>query len=345
MPNSLRRFTRRFSSRPGDASVTICIPAWQAGAFIDKTLTCARSQTHRNIRIQVSVDLSDDATSELCEAHARQDSRIKVFRQEERLGWAANVNFLLEIVDSDFFFLYFHDDLIDPTYTARLLRAIHKRPEAASVHCDMGHFGGGDHISYGRTYDGPPARRLLDFFLTPRKGSPLRSLTRSRVLETGLRLPTVAKGGFWANQPYLMKLLAAGPTLRVPRILYRRWHKRQGGLTDLWKRFSFEQAATGFQSNARICLKIVDGVQSDSKEHELMVFGLYIYLMRQVRQAELAFDVDQPMQAGDLHPRFHELAVPDQLSRLDTGTRNRALRDYQRLTRAVDRPITAANSC
>ena len=192
-----------------DDTVSICIPAWQSESFIERTLHCAAMQTHKSLQILVSVDHSEDATGVICESFARKDFRVSVFIQRERLGWARNVNFLLERVRSPFFFLYFHDDLIDPDYTRRLLKTLSKYPDAMSCHCDMGHFGGSDYVSQGRTYTGSAAQRLATFLVTPTRGSPLRSLTRSAALGKNLRLPTNAIGGFWANEPYLMRLVAA----------------------------------------------------------------------------------------------------------------------------------------
>lgn len=311
--------------------VTICIPTWEAEGFIDRTLGCARNQTYANTRILVSVDQSGDATTEICKAHAREDARIEVFPQSTRLGWAGNVNFLLDRVSTEFYYIYFHDDLIEPTYTARLLKALHKRPDAASVHCDMGHFGGSDHVSVGRDYEGTAGQRLISFLFSAQKGSPLRSMTRATALDTGLRLPTEAEGGLWANQPFLMTLLAAGPALRVPEILYRRWDKRSGGLTDLWARYSLDQVISGFRTNARICFDILDSVGPTQIEKNLMTFGLYIYLMSQIRRAEYTFGAQTPLKPEALHPRFRDVLVPDALSQFTPQVREWAIGSYERI--------------
>ena len=44
--------------------VTVCIPAYQAEAFIDRTLRCARAQTHEAQRILVAIDRSEDGTED-----------------------------------------------------------------------------------------------------------------------------------------------------------------------------------------------------------------------------------------------------------------------------------------
>jgi glycosyltransferase involved in cell wall biosynthesis len=47
------------------ADLTICIPAFEAAAFIDRTLRFGLGQTYRNIKILVSVDYSTDRTAEI----------------------------------------------------------------------------------------------------------------------------------------------------------------------------------------------------------------------------------------------------------------------------------------
>lgn len=87
------------------SDVSICIPAWQSEGIVERALRCASGQTHAGLRILVSVDHSTDATAAVCNAYAHQDRRVEVHVQEERLGWAGNVNFLLDKVDTEFFFI------------------------------------------------------------------------------------------------------------------------------------------------------------------------------------------------------------------------------------------------
>jgi glycosyltransferase involved in cell wall biosynthesis len=118
----------------GAADVSVCIPAYEAAAFIDRTLACARRQTHARLRILVSIDASEDATESICRRHAAGDPRIEVLAQPRRLGWSENANAVLARVRTPFCFLYFHDDIIVPDYVARLREALLQRPDAASAH-------------------------------------------------------------------------------------------------------------------------------------------------------------------------------------------------------------------
>ena len=185
---------------------------------------------------------------------------------------------LLDRVDTEYFFLYFHDDLIVPDYTRRLLAKLDARPDAMSVHCDMGHFGGSDHVSQGVEYSGKAAQRLFKFLVAPVKGSPLRSLTRSALLDSGVRLLTEAQGGLWANQPYLMELLAAGPACMCPRCFTGAGTSARGTHGRL-ARFSLEEVISGYRVNVAKGAEIVSRIAEDEGERELLTFGLYLYFM------------------------------------------------------------------
>jgi glycosyltransferase involved in cell wall biosynthesis len=268
-----------------EPKVTICIPAYMAEAFIERTLRCAREQTLRDIAVVVSVDAGTDGTVSICRRHADEDPRIAVHAHDERLGWAGNVNFLLEQVRSPYFFLYFHDDVLRPSYTARLLARLEREPEAGSIHCDMGHFGASDHVSRSRDYRGSATARLLTFFLAPDRGSPLRSLTRSRYLDR-LSMPTDAPGGFWANEPYLMRLLAAAPALGHNESLYLRWDKRAGGLTDGWKSLSVEEELSGLKANTATSVRIIRDAAGSPDDEQAMLYALSTIMMIKVRGIE-----------------------------------------------------------
>lgn len=178
----------------------------------------------------------------------------------------------------------------------------------------MGHFGTSEHISEAVQYPGNVAKRLATFLVAPNRGSPLRSLTRSSVLGTGLRLPTNAIDGLWANEPYLMRLVAAGPALRVPETLYLRWDKREGGLTDGWRGLPLEQLRSGYRANASTVLEIIDTAEISEAEKKAVRFCAYLRAMLQIRKLERTHAVVDPMPAGDVHSAFVDSQVPKELA-------------------------------
>ena len=291
------------------ADVTICIPAWQAEPFIDRTLACARAQTHAAVRIVVSVDASSDRTLQACLRHADEDARVEVIAQRERLGWSRNANFLLARVVTEWFFLYFHDDIIAPTYTEKLLRALRDRPDAMSIHCDLERFGNQTAVDPGNDYVGSPAHRLLGFLVGPIKGTPLRSLTRTALLDGGLRFAEIGTDGFWRCHPFVLTLLAAGPALRYPEVLYRRWF-RDGSLTTFWSPATASELIEGQRQSALRCRAIIDGLRGSDDDKQLVRYALRIFILTWTREVELPLGNADLIDPLAISPAFADAAPP-----------------------------------
>jgi len=307
----IRNPFKRQEPAPRSDEVSILVPAYQAEGFIDRTLYLARGQTHRRCRILVAVDESTDGTVQIARRHARDDARVSVHAHRQRKGWAGNVNSLLARVETPYYFIYFHDDVLLPQYTETLLHALAGRPDAASVHCDMGHFGGGDHVSHACTYDGTGVERLLTFFLSPERGSPLRSLIR-RDAAPDLRLPENAVAGLWANEPFLLRLLSAGPALAVPQSLYLRWDKRTGSLTDGWRGLSGEEVLAGHRANLGTMFEIIDGVAEEDEDVRALTVALFLAFVPHLRDLEDGMAAAFIAEPAGLHPPFADLvpAIP-----------------------------------
>lgn len=302
----MRKLLNRIFAPTRDAEVSILIPAYEAESFIDRTLYFARGQTFAGCTIIVSVDAGEDRTADHVRRHAGEDARIEVAVHERRLGWAGNVNYLLGKAATPFFFIYFHDDILLPQYTEVLLKALKSRPDAASAHCNMGHFGGSNHISIGHNYAGSPVDCLLTFFLAPERGSPLRSLIRTEAAGS-LRLPENAVSGLWANEPFLMELVTTGPAVHVNEALYLRWDKRVGGLTDGWRNLSIGDEMSGHRTNLAKALDIINGVASDERDRAALTFALYLNFFPRLRRFEKEIGNELFKRPEDLHPDFAEL--------------------------------------
>jgi len=234
-------------------------------------------------------------------------------------------------VESEFAFLYFHDDLIEPTYSERLVGALRERPDAASAHCDVGHFGGSEKVITGRGFEGPAPQRLLEFLTALRRPSLLRSMMRTEIAGD-LRLPAGARG-IWANQPFLSQMIAAGPVLHVPEVLYRRWEKREGGLTESWRKLPFEEIIAGYRANAEGALETIDGLGATFEERELLLFALHLYLTARLRRAEAQYGAGAVHPPELLHPEFAGMTVPAAVERLPQDLRHRCMRAWDRLQR------------
>ncbi len=245
-----------------------------------------------------------------------RNSRIDVRVQKERLGWSSNSNFLLDQVDTEFCFLYFHDDIIEPTYTERLREALDQYPEAKSAHCDVERFGNQQRIEPGCTYDGTAAKRLVRRLVGPVSAQLLRSLLRSELVAGGLRFPLIAGDGFWRCRPFTLNVIAAGPARRVPEVLYRRWH-REGSLTTTWQPGREDALIDGQQQSTALCLSIINNLGLSQAELQLLNFCLFISTMTRTRRHELRLKADRLVKPEVISDAFRAVQFPKDAANLD----------------------------
>lgn len=282
------------------SDVTVCIPTYQSEAFIARTISCARAQTHENIRIVVSVDRSSDRTLEICREAAKEDVRIHLLFQDNRLGWSQNANAALDCVDTEYGFIYFHDDVIEPTYVEKLLAALQAAPEAASAHCDLIEFGLIEQLKPAHSHDGPPMRRLIDFMMT-RRGTTLRSLIRWRGTAKAVRFPRLYGDSHWVAYVFHMRLLAAGPAIAVHEPLYRRW-QREESLTRSsgWSPADLDAALRGQREAAIHCLEIVDAAAATPEERLAGLYCLRLFHLLDLRNQQLRMNDVRRVEAADI---------------------------------------------
>lgn len=277
------------TARTPPVSVSVCIPAYRAEAFIDRTLRCARAQTHEDLRIDVSIDGSGDGTEEICREHARDDPRVRVTSHGEPLGWVGNVNHLLDAATGDLAFVYFHDDVIEPAYVERLASALAGAPDAASAHCTVvldDEASGERRLRPGYPYRGGPVERLLAYFVAPQRGELLRSMVRRAGPAARLRMAPAAA-------VYEMELVAAGEAIHVAEPLYRRIIERRGGMTTGWNRRPFDDILRGVRGNVLAARGVVDEVARSSAERELLEHAMAVYFSRRLRTLETANGADR----------------------------------------------------
>jgi hypothetical protein len=281
------------------ADVTICIPAFEAAGFIDRTLRFAQGQTYRNIKILVSVDYSTDRTAEICRSFAALDPRMEIIEQGARLGWCGNVNALLVRVETPFFFIYFHDDIILPQYCERLRGALLSNPDAASANCDLLDFGLHNRLAPGRSYEGLIAKRILTLWGVPERGTPLRSMIRRDRMGSDFKLPPEEQDTLTPGQTFLLLMVAAGPAIHVPEVLYLRWN-RKGGLLDGWSQMPLEKVIDGWRRDLQQVFSMVDQKVSDPEDREILKFAQTLYVLRHLAGPCRAHGRPLP-KVGELH--------------------------------------------
>jgi glycosyltransferase involved in cell wall biosynthesis len=219
--------------------VVLLLPAWQAAGFIGDTLDSIARQTWPGLEVLISVDRSDDATAEVCQAFARAHPNARAIVQTERLGWTGNTNALLAAAEGDYLLILAHDDRLDPAYVETLVAALDADPAAVIAFCDMQTThpdGRVEACVYDRLDEvGSPverARRLL------RGDGPwwtaYRGVFRAEAARRIGGLRRHAAGEFAADWPWLVGLGLLGGFRRVPGVLY--WKAYQpASLSYQWR--------------------------------------------------------------------------------------------------------------
>ena len=227
------------------SKVTALVPAYQAAEFIQATLDSLSAQTWPHLEVLISVDVCDDGTYEICRAHADRDPRFHVVRQQgERLGYSGNCNFLIAHAESDYAMLAFHDDLLAPTFTAKLCRVLDQRPEVVLAFADT-HLsnvdGSEEHWEFTdlEGLETPRQRGMLMQGRPPLWWVPNRGMFRVDRARTIGGIKPHREGEFSVDYPWLFHMSLLGEFARVPEVLvHKRYQPRS--LSRGWE-FSLRQ--------------------------------------------------------------------------------------------------------
>jgi len=110
--------------------VSIGLPVYNGERYLATTLDDLLGQTFTDFELVVCDNASTDATPELLAEAARQDSRLRVIRNETNLGALPNANKAFEESRGGLYALSAYDDRHAPDFLARLVAALDAVPEA-----------------------------------------------------------------------------------------------------------------------------------------------------------------------------------------------------------------------
>lgn len=219
-------------------ALTVLVPAYQAEPFVQASLDAISGQTLEDFTAVVSVDLSDDATAEICRQHALRDPRFRVVEQPARLGWVGNSNFLLSQVQTEFAVFAFHDDLLAPACLLALTSALQRDAGAAVAFPDTmltRTDGMREHWVYSELegIDDPVTRGMHLLVQREKWWVPYRGVFRFAMASKIGGLKTHESGEFSADLPWLFHLSLYGRFVRVPETLCFK-HYKPGSLSRSW---------------------------------------------------------------------------------------------------------------
>lgn len=125
------------------ASVTVIVPTYNSGRFIDETIESILRQTVMPQEIIIIDDGSKDHTEQVVREYMRYEPRIHYYYQQNA-GVAAARNVALNVAQSDFVTFLDADDRWRPQFIQTLLEFLLANPSAV---CGFGNFVRFDNIS------------------------------------------------------------------------------------------------------------------------------------------------------------------------------------------------------
>ncbi len=90
--------------------VSIIIPVYNTGKYIAKAVESVLNQTFKDLELIIIDDASTDATYSICEEYAKNDSRVRLFKNEQNLGMMPNWNHALQYITGKFWAKLDSDD-------------------------------------------------------------------------------------------------------------------------------------------------------------------------------------------------------------------------------------------
>ena len=120
----------------GDSLVSVVVPTYNRAYCLERTLSSALSQTHRNLEIVVVDDGSTDGTEELVTTISRRDKRVRFVKQANKgVATARNTGFAK--CNGEFVALLDSDDVWRPWKLELQLACMSRFPDVGMTWTDM----------------------------------------------------------------------------------------------------------------------------------------------------------------------------------------------------------------
>ena len=121
-----------------EEKVSILVAIYNVEKFVEKCISSIVNQTYENIEIILVDDCSKDQSGAICDAFARQDSRIRVFHLERNSKLPAVRNTGLDNATGDYIVFVDGDDWLAEDYVEYMLSLMHE--SKADIAFSRNHF-------------------------------------------------------------------------------------------------------------------------------------------------------------------------------------------------------------
>lgn len=225
-------------SEPPTPRLSIGLPVYNGANYLAESLDSLLSQSYQDFELIISDNASTDATPDVCRRYARQDPRIRYFRQPRNIGSAGNHNFTIVKATGELYKSASHDDLYGPGLLERCVDALDRSPDVVLAHSRSAVIDSTgtvrELVDYGVATDARRAPERLRSMLFDGWPDDEGGVVRLSVLRrTGLH-----RSCHFADRIFTVELALYGPFHILPdRLYFRREHGNQaGGVGDVRSR-------------------------------------------------------------------------------------------------------------
>lgn len=121
--------------------VSVIIPCYNQGIFLDESINSVLKQTYKNIEIILVNDCSYDNTKEIAEKYLSELENFIFINNEQNLGVASSRNLAIEKSSGDYILPLDADDIIEPTYIEKAVKILDSDKSIGIVYCKARFFG------------------------------------------------------------------------------------------------------------------------------------------------------------------------------------------------------------
>ena len=202
--------------------LTVGLPVYNGERYLAESIESLLGQSYTDFELIISDNASTDDTPGICERYAKQDRRIRYYRQPRNVGLAPNHNFCTEQARGELFKWAASDDLYHRDLVLRCVEVLDERPEVVLVHSYTAMIDVGSKMYQATAYSLATS--------APRPSDRFRSLLYDNggdddggVMRRAVLLQTAMKNSYHhADRTTITELALYGPFYNVPEWMYFR---------------------------------------------------------------------------------------------------------------------------
>lgn len=213
--------------------VSIGMPVYNASAYVRTALDAVLAQTFGDFELIVADNASTDESASICESYARQDARIRFYRNPVNIGANGNFTHTLSLARQPYFMWTSSNDYIEPTYLEKAVQVLDARPDVVLCCARSRYFAGTpqnfDEVDDPMNIDmASPIERFVTLVERIGINNAMHGLIRTDALRRTMPL----KSYYSSDNVMVAELALAGKFAQLPEpLFYRRFE--QAAATEL----------------------------------------------------------------------------------------------------------------